>query len=156
MLEQLFAGNVVGIKEKILSMKKTAMGLGLAFGDQEIVCNSRLAQELRYWAESKNRAASFNLAVFKAYFAEGKNIGKIPVLIDISVSAGLPEQEAETILETRAFKDQVDADWALSKETEILAAPTFVINENRLVGAQPYEHLKKFMKKNRVSKRSPA
>ncbi len=46
----------------------------------------------------------------------------------------------------------VDKDWAFSRETGIMAVPTFVINENRLVGAQPYGHLKKFMDENSISK----
>ncbi len=152
LLEQLFAGNIVGIQEKLMSIKKVAADLGLAFGDHKKVYSSRLAQELRYWAESKNRAEPFNQAVFKAYFADGKNIGKKPVLIDIAVSAGLPEREAEKVIETREFKDVVDTDWAFSRETGILAVPTFVINKNSLVGAQSYEHLKNFMDANSVSK----
>ena len=135
-----------------MSMKKTASSLGLVYGDQDRVYNSRLAQELRYWAETENRAEPFNREVFKTYFAEGKNIGEISVLMEIAASAGLPKHKTKSVLETREYKDMVDRDWALSRENGILAAPTFVIHNNRLVGAQPYDQLKRFMDKNSVKK----
>jgi len=72
------------------------------------------------------------------------------VLLDLAASAGLPREEAESVLSTRAFKDPVDADWSISKARGITAVPTFVINHDKLVGAQPYETLEKFMAANGV------
>jgi predicted DsbA family dithiol-disulfide isomerase len=48
----------------------------------------------------------------------------------------------------------VDEDWSISKEKGITAVPTLVINQDKLVGAQPYEAMEKFMAANRVGKRS--
>ena len=90
------------------------------------------------------------MAAFKAYFVDGKNIAKIPVLLDLAASVGLPREEAETVLSTRSFKDPVDEDWAISNAKGITAVPTFVINQDQLVGAQPYETLEKFMAANGV------
>jgi len=47
----------------------------------------------------------------------------------------------------------VDEDWAISKARGITAVPTFVINQDKLVGAQPYETLEKFMAANGVKKK---
>ena len=131
-------------------LKNKAAELGLPFGERRNTYNSRLAQELGSWAESKNRGDAFHMAAFKAYFVDGKNIAKIPVLLDLAASAGLPREEAEVVLSTRAFKDPVDADWAISKARGITAVPTFMINHDKLVGAQPYETLEKFMAANGV------
>jgi len=43
-----------------------------------MIYNSRLAQELALWSESKNRGDEFHAAVFKAYFVDSKNIAEIP------------------------------------------------------------------------------
>jgi len=51
-----------------------AMELGLPFGERTITCNSRLAQELGLWAESKGKGKQFHNAAFRAYFAEGHNL----------------------------------------------------------------------------------
>ena len=134
-------------------LRDKAAELGLPLGERKKTYNSRLAQELGIWAESKNRGDAFHMAAFKAYFVDGKNIAKIPVLLDLAASVGLPQEEAETVLLTRAFKNPVDEDWAISKTRGITAVPTFVINQDKLVGAQPYEKLEKFMAANGVRKK---
>ena len=134
-------------------LRQKAAELGLPFGDRKKTYNSRLAQELGLWAEAQDQGDVFHMAAFRAYFVHGQNIAKIPTLLDLASSAGLPRDEAATILSDRTFKAAVDKDWALSKEKGITAVPTFMINQDRLVGAQPYEMLKKMMHTNGVKKR---
>jgi predicted DsbA family dithiol-disulfide isomerase len=153
LLEQLFGNYPVDIEGMMRRLKKTAADLGLPFGERTKTYNSRLAQELGLWAESKNKGDVFHTAAFKAYFVNGKNIAKIPVLVDLAASVELPGEEAAAVLETRAFKAAVDADWNLSREKAITAVPTFVMNQDKLVGAQPYEMLIKLMESNGVKKR---
>jgi predicted DsbA family dithiol-disulfide isomerase len=135
-------------------LSETAESLGLPYRASDMIYNSRLAQELGLWAELKNGGDEFHSAVFKAYFADGKNIAKIPVLVEIASSVGLPGDEANEILTTRAFRAAVDADWEVSKEKTITAVPTFVVGQDRLVGAQPYEALETLLRKNGIRKRN--
>ncbi len=135
-------------------MKKAADEAGLDFGDREKTYNSRLAQEMGKWAEGNSKGDLFHNAVFKAFFADGTNIAKIPVLVDIAASVGLPREEAEAVLVKRTFKTDVDEDWSLSKKNGITAVPTFVMNKDRLVGAQPYESLKNLMEAQGIKKRT--
>jgi len=134
-------------------LRETAASFGLPFGEGTFIYNTRLAQELGLWAESKNEGDKFHMAAFKAYFVDGKNLAKIPVLEELASSIGLPSDEASEILSARAFKDAVDADWEISREKSITAVPTFVMNEDRLVGAQPYESFEAMLKKNGLKKR---
>ncbi len=154
LIEQLFAKYPVDIKKMMSKLHKTAVDLGLPFGERKRTYNSRMSQELGLWAESKNKGDAFHNAVFKAYFADGKNIAKVPVLLDLAESAGLPREEAATVIATRAFKAAVDADWALAREKEITAVPTFVMKQDKLVGAQPYDMLEGLMAANGIKKRS--
>ncbi len=135
-------------------VKKAADEAGLPFGDRAKTYNSRLAQELGKWAESSGKGDSFHHAAFKAYFADGINIAKSSALVDIAVSVGLPRTESEAVLVKRSFKAAVDEDWLLSKKIGITAVPTFVMNKDRLVGAQPYEMLENLMETQGVKKRS--
>jgi predicted DsbA family dithiol-disulfide isomerase len=153
LLEQLFANSPVDIEGMMRHFRQTAAELGLPFGERKKTYNSRLSQELGLWAESKNKGDVFHTAAFKAYFVDGKNIAKIPVLVDLAASVELPGEEAAAVLETRAFKAAVDADWNLSREKGITAVPTFVMNQDKLVGAQPYEMLVKLMEAHGVKKR---
>jgi len=151
-LEKLFENYPVDVNEMMGRLKNKAAELGLPFGERTKTYNSRLAQELGSWADSKKRGDQFHLAAFKAYFVDGKNIAKFPVLLELAASVGLPREEAEAVLSTRAFKDPVDEDWAISRARGITAVPTFVIHQDKLVGAQPYETLQEFMAVNGVSR----
>ena len=126
---------------------------GLPFGPRDKTYNSRLAQELGKWAESKGRGKAYHAAVFRAYFAEGKNIGKTSELLDLAGSLSLPVEEARKVLEERSFKDVVDADWQRSYSMGVQAVPTFLLGGQFLVGAVPYEALEKFLIDRSVSKR---
>jgi predicted DsbA family dithiol-disulfide isomerase len=135
-------------------VKQAADEAGLPLVDREKTFNSRLAQELGKWAERNDKGDQFHHAVFKAFFADGINIAKIPMLLDIASSVGLSREESEAVIVKRAFKADVDEDWSLSQRNGVTAVPTFLINNNRLVGAQTYEKLERLMEGNGVKKRT--
>jgi len=126
-------------------LKQVAREEGLPFGDRKKTFNSRLAQELGKWAESVGKGDAFHHAAFRAYFADGLNIGKEEMLFKLSRTVGLPVEDAEKVLENRSFRNAVDQDWARSRDMRITAVPTFATGGQLLVGAQPYEALEKFV-----------
>ncbi len=126
-------------------LKKTADQLGLPFGERHMTFNSRRAQELGKWAEQRGLEDAFHRAVFEAYFAEGRNIAQLTVLLEIVQTVGGDPGEARTALEDGRFKAAVDQDWQRSRSMEITAVPTFVTSGRRLVGAQSYQDLARFM-----------
>jgi len=155
-LEELFAGRNLDIAQMMARLKKAADELGLPLGERKKTYNSRLAQELAKWAEAKGKGDGFHDAVFRNYFVEGKNIAKIEVLAGLAKTLGLPEKEAREVLQKRTFKEAVDSDWKQAYEMRITAVPTFVIDHQSVVGAQPYEVLEQFLKNNGVKKRRAA
>jgi predicted DsbA family dithiol-disulfide isomerase len=152
-LEQLFAGRQVDWGEVMNRLKQAAREAGLPFSDRKMTYNTRLAQELGKWAESQGREEEFSRAVFRAYFVNGANLGKIQELIPIVESIGLSGEEARKVLEEKRFKEAVDSDWDRSRQLGIQAVPTFLLNDSILVGAQPYEQLVKFVETGQVRKR---
>ena len=132
------------------NLRKRSAELGLSLGNRQKTYNSRLAQELGKWAESKNAGDAFHAAAFKAYFADGKNIAELPILLDLAESAGLNRKEAESVILNRTFKKAVDEDWALSWKNGIKAVPTFIMKNDQLVGAQSYSTLEKLLISNGV------
>jgi predicted DsbA family dithiol-disulfide isomerase len=152
-LKALFANQPVDIGAMMDRLKKTAAELGLPFGDRTMTYNSRLAQELGLWAESRGRGDALHTAAFRAYFVKGQNIARVSVLLELAESAGLERADAEAVLKNRVFKNAVDADWALAYEKQVTAVPTFVMPVGRLVGAQPYEALVQMLTANGVRRR---
>jgi len=134
-------------------LKSVAEAEGLPWGTRKMTFNSRLAQEMGKWAEEKGKGDEFHNAVFRAYFVNGKNIAKKEVLLELGKKMGLPVKEAEEVLESRPFKAAVDEDWKLSIRRGVTAVPTFVVDHQVVVGAQPYEVLEQFLKNNGVRKK---
>ncbi len=139
LLEELFRTTPEKIAEMMARLRTTAEELHLPFGARKKTYNSRLAQELGLWAEDQGKGEHFHLAAFHAYFVEGLNLAKTPVLLQLATKAGLPEKEAKQILINRTYREKVDRDWAESRFKSINAVPTFVMGQHKLVGAQSYK-----------------
>ncbi|RPJ03963.1 MAG: hypothetical protein EHM36_11495 [Deltaproteobacteria bacterium] len=152
-LEELFAGRNYDIEKSKLRLKQVADELGLLLGERKKTYNSRLAQELGKWAESKGKGDLYHDAVFRAYFAEGINIGKVDDLVKIAESVRLSGKEARSVLEARTYREAVDEDWSRSRALGITGVPTFVVGRQATVGFQPYEALDQFLKSCGVKRR---
>ena len=142
-LERLFAGRDIDLSAVMRRLEAVAAECGLPFAPRTMTYNSRRAQEAGKWAESLGKGDEFHMAVFKAYFAEGLNIAQVPVLVELAESVGL--EGVEEVLSRATFKQAVDDDWSYSRRCEIVAAPTFMIEGRRAVGAQPYNALEKLV-----------
>lgn len=119
---------------------------GLPYGERKMSYNSRLAQELGKWAEGKPGGERIHDLIFRAYFVDNVNIGKPEILLELVDRAGLPVGEARDVLASRAFKDEVDADWKRCRELDITGVPTFLLEGSMAVGALPYEELEQFVR----------
>jgi predicted DsbA family dithiol-disulfide isomerase len=126
-------------------LEQTARSLGLPFGERRMSFNSRRAQEAAKWAETRGKADAFHNAVFRSYFADGKNLHAIETLAAAAESVGLQGGELDEVLRAKIFKAAVDQDWLRSHQLGITAVPTFRLNGENLVGAQPYEQMARFL-----------
>jgi len=144
-LDELFAGRGIDIPAVLEHLKRVAAECGLPFGMRDKTFNSRKAQELGKWAESLGRGEDFHMASFRAYFVDGLNIAKVPILTGLVESLNLDGAEAERVLTEGTFKQLVDQDWAYSRTHGITAVPTFMADGRTIVGAQPYEALEKLV-----------
>jgi len=118
---------------------------GLPYGKRERTFNSRLAQELGKFGDERG-VPQIHDALYRAYFVEGSNIAKLPVLINEATSVGIPADEARDVLTERRLRAAVDEDWARSRQLGVTGVPTFVIGRKGLVGAQPYEDLEELVR----------
>jgi predicted DsbA family dithiol-disulfide isomerase len=118
---------------------------GLPYSERNMTYNSRLAQEFAKWAESQPNGEQIHDALFRAYFVDNQNLADVDNLVTIAEQVGLSASEARTVLEERRFSKHVDSDWQRSRELGVTGVPTFVIKNQALVGAQPYEQLATLM-----------
>jgi len=129
-------------------MKALMEAEGLPYGDRQRTFNSRLAQELGKYGEQRG-VPQIHDALYRAYFVHGQNLAEPDVLVKAAAEVGIPAEEASEVLARRTMRAAVDADWARSRMLGITGVPTFIVDGRRLVGAQPYEVLKEFVRARR-------
>lgn len=148
-LEEMFAGRGYDIPKMQAQMRARMEAEGLPYGNRSMTYNSRLAQELGAWADTQPGGEAIHDALFRAYFVDGRNIGDVQTLVEIAVAVGLPAAGAREVLEKRTHRAAIDADWAKSRQCGVTGVPTFVIGNNGVVGAQPYEALEQLVQQAR-------
>lgn len=153
-IENLFGDNLLMMHDKMQHLENIATSLGLPLSKRTTISDSRLAQELAKWAETKNKLGDYHDAVYKAYFADGLNIAEPSVLLNITDFLMLSREEAQRVIENRLFRPAVDNDWKRSKKLNIMVAPTYLLKQDKLVGSQSYNKLENLLQKNGVIKRA--
>ena len=143
-LDALFAGRGADLEAMHQRMAGLMRAEGLPYGERTHTYNSRLAQELGKWADTRGVEAIHGV-LYRAYFVDNCNIADIEELVQLAASVGLPQDEARDVLLERRFRTAVDADWTKAREYGITSVPTFVAAGRGVVGAQPYEVLEQLI-----------
>jgi predicted DsbA family dithiol-disulfide isomerase len=135
--------------ENLQSMRDNMRNLmaeaGLPYGDRSMTYNSRIAQELGYWADTQEAGATIHDLLFNAYFVDNLNINDKEVLLDLAGKSGLDQEEAARIIDGRVFSPQVNSDWERAWKEGVTGVPTFTAMDLHVVGCQPYEVLERFV-----------
>jgi len=146
LLKDLFAGRGFDLDAMHARMKGLMDAEKLPYNQRSHTYNSRLAQELAKWADSRPGFEAIHGALYRAYFVDGLNIGDPAVLIRVAESVGLPADEPRDVLADRTFKEAVDEDWERASRSGITGVPSFIAGNYKVVGAQPYDMLVELLK----------
>lgn len=95
---------------------------------------SRLAHEAAKWAATHGRFEEYNLALFRAFFASGFDIGNKEVLAQLAVDVGLDPDDLAAALDQNVFTAAVIADEDEARMIGVNAVPAFVVG-GRVVAA---------------------
>jgi predicted DsbA family dithiol-disulfide isomerase len=93
-------------KQNIKAMGKKA-GFDLSFDKRARIYNTLDCHILLHFAQEKGKQTELKLALFKAYFTDGKDVSDRAVLIDAVESVSLDKQEAEISLDSEQYKKKV-------------------------------------------------
>lgn len=115
-----------------------AAGLRINFELIARTPNTHDAHRLIHWAGLEGRQTPVAVALFRAYFIEGRDIGDHGVLTQIAVDAGIEQALVAALLAGDADADDIMARDAHTRARGVTGVPTFVIaNQHVLSGAQP-------------------
>jgi predicted DsbA family dithiol-disulfide isomerase len=143
-LADLFAGQV-DIDGMLKRLYHVADELDLPIGQRTRTYNSRRAQEIGKWAEEQGAGEAFHMAVYKAYFVDGRNIALPDELANITKEVGLDSNVALQVIDERSYAGTVDADWHRAAELGVTAVPTWIYQQRAIVGFQPYVHYRRLI-----------
>jgi predicted DsbA family dithiol-disulfide isomerase len=105
----------------------------------ERVPNSRRALVLAEYAREQGRFDEVHRRLFRAYWAEGRDIGSDVVLLEVAADAGLDPAETAGRLRDPDLLRVIEQQTALALEHGAGGVPAWAIDERVLVpGAQPH------------------
>jgi predicted DsbA family dithiol-disulfide isomerase len=130
-------------EETSQNVTERAAVLGLNYElDRAIPTNSLDAHRLIHFAAQHGLQDETKERLLKAYFTEGKHIGKPETLIQLATEIGLDADEARKMLASDDFKEEVRKDEKEAQQLGIRGVPFFVLNRKYgISGAQPSEVL---------------
>ncbi len=107
---------------------------------------SRLAHEAAKWAESHDRLAEYNLALFRAFFESGLDIGDPKVLVKLAVDMDIDPENLGHALDNHQFTGEVVGDEEEAQRLGVRAVPSFV-SDGRLLasGVQTADRLRELL-----------
>jgi predicted DsbA family dithiol-disulfide isomerase len=141
-LASFLGPNLDAVHERLYALMD---GLGLEHSDRSKTYNSRLAQELGMWADTKPNGRALHRELYRTYFVRGENLAQKAVLLAAVERAGLDVAEAEKVLDERSYSDQVDAAWRRARQMQITGVPSFIAGNYLTTGFHPVDELEKFI-----------
>lgn len=117
-----------------------AEALGLTLRAPHFRPRTRKAHEAARFAASRGAGEAVREAVYRAYWAEGADIGRIDVLQGLAERCGLDPVDLKIALDIDQHRDQVLGDQALARRLRVPGVPVLFVGTGPsarvLVGAQ--------------------
>jgi predicted DsbA family dithiol-disulfide isomerase len=122
---------------------------GLPFGPVSRLVNSRLSLKAMMFLRETDIFPLFHENMFRAHFAEERNISLPETILDVARASGLKDsQKLQETLASGEDSPEFAAAVKLSRQYGITGVPAFIINdEHRFVGVHPLEQFRDILRR---------
>lgn len=125
-----------------------SLGIVFAFGPESRIVNSFGAHQLLEFALAQGVQHPLKLALFQAYFTQGRDVSDIATLLDIAQSVGLDPAAAERVLDSGTLAANVREKQKFWTDRGISGVPSMVFDGKYLLtGAQGAENYANLLRK---------
>ena len=140
-LEAKFGGKEAAAKAYAeIDEHARAAGLEIDWSRIERTPSTLDAHRLIHWAGIEGCQTAVVSALFRAYFQEGRDIGRHEVLADIADARGMDASVVLRLLATDEDREEIAARDTAAREMGVTGVPTFIVARQHAVpGAQPPE-----------------
>lgn len=126
------------LKMVMANVQRLADEDGITFRLSKKLPNSQMALFISEFAKRKGKFDEFHKLVFDNYWRDGKDIGDLPLLLDLAESIGLNKNEIMDYIESDDPSNRLKEAGFELRRCGIHGVPTFFIGDEVVVGAQPY------------------
>ena len=135
------------IRERITSTG-AELGFEFNFTDEQRIVNTFQAHQLLTWAAELSESPDWpddlqtqlKLALFSAYFRDGRNVSQVEELCAIAADVGLDSAQAAEILQSQSYADEVRSEQQQWQQMGIQSVPAVILQNKYLIsGGQPVE-----------------
>lgn len=129
---------------RLANLYTLAASDGLPMTMRQRTANSHLALLLAEAAKESGREVFYALheRLFRAFFAEDKNIADAEVLWGLAREAGMPDELVDRAWTDSRYTAKIQENLLAAAQLGIQATPTFFFGEQRMTGAVPVDELR--------------
>ena len=136
-----------GTRDRLQQLGK-AVGFHFDYFDGMRVVNTFRAHQLLHWARDSGLQTRLQLVLFRYFFSERQDVSDPQVLVRAASEAGLPSDEARTVLEDARFAKPVREAQRRWLERDVTAVPSFFFEGSYPVpGAQDPATFERILRK---------
>ncbi len=118
---------------------------GITMRPPSVLTNSHNALAACEYAVAAGKGEEFEERVFRAYFADGFNIGDVEVLKNLAGDIGLDPTEVVAAIESPEVQLKLKNNAIVAHQHGVSGVPTFFIGNYPLVGAQSEDAMRKIL-----------
>lgn len=133
-------------------MREEAERIGVELNPPDMIPWSRKAHELALLAREADRFATVHAAIYRTYFVDGRDIGRVDVLVQIGEDAGLERTAVKAALDVDRHLPDVREERSRAERLGVRGVPTLLAGEQKLEGFHPGDEIRTFL--HRASDRS--
>ncbi len=128
--------------EQINAIQQQLTGSAKVYGidfqfEKALSFNTIEVHRLWQWSKNLGKSSELKEALMKAYFSDGIDLSKEENILQVVENSGLDKLEAESILKSNQFSNEVDQDIYHASQIGVRGVPFFVLNNQFAIsGAQ--------------------
>lgn len=109
------------------SIEPLAASLGVTMKRPSFMTRTRKAHEAVAFARSRGMDVALHEAIYRAYWQEGRDIGRIDVLSELGTEVGLDALELRIALDVDQWTERVEEDQALARQLRLTGVPAYLL-----------------------------
>lgn len=115
--------------------RRAAAARGVSLGEPRIVPWTRKAHELALHAREEDRFPALHGALFEAFLLDGRDLGRVDVLLDLAVRHGLDLSRTKAVLDVDRHAPAVTGARMQAERLGVRGVPTLLAAHGSLAGS---------------------